>query len=260
MSSIQDMGAAAALTGEGGAMAREPDAQNVRFQTPVSGSDPEPGTQPGEVSAALRVQILSTEHWSLLATRSQTWSESFARAQMFLSVLSANVIALALVAQTSLLSTGFTAFALVLLPVVLFLGLATYVRLVAVNHDEHRWVRGMNRIRAGYLELAPELERYFVTSHHDDERGILATAGWRSGPTLFGYITTPAVVGVIDAVVAGVITFIGTAALGLQDRFAAALAVVVAVVWNLGLSLYTARASRREFESHPAISPSPEAR
>jgi hypothetical protein len=35
---------------------------------------------------------------------------------------------------------------------------------------------------------------------------------------------------------------------------------VVAVVSNLGLSLYAARASRREFESHPAISPSPEAR
>jgi hypothetical protein len=260
MSSIQDMGAAAALTGEGGAMAREPDAQNLRFQTPVSGSDPEPGTQPGEVSAALRVQILSTEHWSLLATRSQTWSESFARAQMFLSVLSANVIALALVAQTSLLSTGFTAFALVLLPVVLFLGLATYVRLVAVNHDEHRWVRGMNRIRAGYLELAPELERYFVTSHHDDERGILATAGWKSGPTLLGYVTTPAVVGVIDAVLAGVITFLGASALGLEDRLAAVLGVVVAVVSNLGLSLYAARASRREFERHPAISPSPEAR
>ena len=40
----------------------EPDAQNARLETPVSGADPEPGTQRGEVSAALRVQILSTEH------------------------------------------------------------------------------------------------------------------------------------------------------------------------------------------------------
>jgi hypothetical protein len=258
--SIQAMGVGAYPQRRARSDAMEPDAQNARLETPVSGADPEPGTQRGEVSAALRVQILSTEHWSLLATRSQTWSESFARAQMFLSVLSASVIALALVAQTSLFGAGFTAFALVLLPVVLFLGLATYVRLVSINHDEHRWVRGMNRIRAGYLELAPELERYFVTSHHDDERGILATAGWKSGPTLFGYVTTPAVVGVIDAVLAGVITFIGASALGLEDRLAAVLGVVVAVVSNLGLSLYAARASRREFESHPAISPSSEAR
>src|SRR5215207_5655795 len=250
------------LNGEGGAMhgarCAEPTVRDAGERS-RHGADPEPGTPRGEVSAALRVQILSTEHWSLLATRSQTWSESFARAQMFLSVLSASVIALALVAQASLFGAGFTAFALVLLPVVLFLGLATYVRLVSVNHDEHRWVRGMNRIRAGYLELAPELERYFVTSHHDDERGILATAGWKSGPTLFGYVTTPAVVGVVDAVLAGVIAFLGASALGLENRLAAVLGVVVAVVSNLGLSLYAVRASRRELESHPAISPSPEA-
>jgi hypothetical protein len=258
-SSIQAMGVGAYPQRRGRSDAMEPDAQNARLETPVSGADPEPGTQRGEVSAALLVQILSTEHWSLLATRSQSWSESFARAQMFLSVLSACVIALALVAQTSLFGAGFTAFALVLLPVVLFVGLATYVRLVSINHDEHRWVRGMNRIRAGYLELAPELERYFVTSHHDDERGILATAGWRSGPTLLGYVTTPAVVGVIDAVLVGVITFLGAAALGLENRLAAVLGVAVAVVSNLGLSLYAARASRREFERQPAISPSPEA-
>jgi hypothetical protein len=36
----------------------------------------------------------------------------------------------------------------------------------------------MNRIRAAYLELAPELERWFITSHHDDERGAMVTAGW----------------------------------------------------------------------------------
>src|SRR5829696_9362452 len=122
-------------------MTTEPGAHNQPFEAPATApSTGHEQGQPGATPAALQVQILSTEHWSLLATRSQTWSESFARAQMFLSVLSASVIALALVAQASLFGAGFTAFALVLLPVVLFLGLATYVRLVSVNHDEHRWV------------------------------------------------------------------------------------------------------------------------
>jgi len=89
---------------------------------------------------------------------------------MLLSVLAATVIALALVAQATGFGSGFTAFALVLLPVVLFLGLTTYIRLVAVNYDETRWVLGMNRNRTAYLELAPELERWFITSRHDDER------------------------------------------------------------------------------------------
>ena len=68
-------------------MTMEPGPQNQPVETPVVASTP----------AALRVQILATEHWSLLATRSQTWNESFARAQMFLSVVLGSVIALALV-------------------------------------------------------------------------------------------------------------------------------------------------------------------
>jgi hypothetical protein len=127
-------------------MTTEPGPQHQPFEAPEMASGTEQQeTPPGATPAALRVQILSTEHWSLLATRSQTWNESFARAQMFLSVLSASVIALALVAQATAFGSGFTAFALVLLPVVLFLGLTTYIRLVAINHDETRWVLGMNR-------------------------------------------------------------------------------------------------------------------
>jgi hypothetical protein len=198
-------------------MTTEPGAHNQPFEAPATApSTGHEQGQPGATPAALQVQILATEHWSLLATRSQTWNESFARAQMFLSVLAASVIALALVAEASSFGSGFTTFALILLPVVLFLGLTTYIRLVAINHDETRWVLGMNRIRAAYLELAPELERWFITSHHDDEKGAAATAGWMTFPTLFGYVTTPAAVGMVDAVIAGVITFLATRALGLQ--------------------------------------------
>ena len=175
---------------------------------------------------------------------------------MFLSALSASVIALALVAQATGFGSGFTAFALVLLPVVLF-GLTTYIRLVAINHDEI-WVLGMNRIRAAYLELAPELERWFITSHHDDERGAMVTAGWGTFPTLFGYVTTPAAVGVIDAVVAGVIVVLGTHAIGLQAPLAAALGVLTAGALNLALTAYSRWAYRRWREIYPPVSPTPD--
>ena len=55
-----------------------------------------------------RIAILSTEHWNLLATRSLSWSESFSRATMFLTVLSGAVVALALVAQATNFGDGFT--------------------------------------------------------------------------------------------------------------------------------------------------------
>ena len=45
---------------------------------------------------ALRIQILASEHWSLLATRNLSWNESFSRATMFLTVLTGAVVALAL--------------------------------------------------------------------------------------------------------------------------------------------------------------------
>jgi hypothetical protein len=80
----------------------------------------------GGASPAMRLQILSTEHWSLLASRSLAWNESFSRAGMFLSALSGAIVALALVAQASAFGQGFTLFALVILPAVLFVGVTTF--------------------------------------------------------------------------------------------------------------------------------------
>jgi hypothetical protein len=157
--------------------------------------------------AAMRLQILSTEHWSLLATRSLAWNETFSRAGMFLSTLSGAMVAIALVAQASSSGTGFVLFALAILPVVLFIGVATFVRLGSANYYDAMCIVGMNRIRAGYLELAPELERFFVMSAHDDPRGIAISMGvppgMRSG--IHAIAATPAVISTLDSVIAGVI-------------------------------------------------------
>src|SRR5213593_2264642 len=160
-------------------------------------------------SPSLRLQILSTEHWSLLASRSLAWNESFSRAGMFLTTLTGAIVALALVAQASAFGDGFTLFALVILPVVLFIGVATYIRLGTSNYHEGLCVVGMNRIRAAYLELAPDLERYFVMSAHDDLRGIGVTMGVPpgGGAMWIAHLLagTPTVVIVLNSVLAGVI-------------------------------------------------------
>jgi membrane protein implicated in regulation of membrane protease activity len=158
------------------------------------------------VGDAVRVQILATEHWSLLATRSMTWNEVFTRAGMFLTMLSAAVVALALVAQATNFGPNFRLFALLVLPVVLFVGIATHIRLDDARGDDLWHVIGMNRLRHAYLELAPDLEPYFVTSHHDDLAGIMQTYGpdARLRPSRF-LASTPAFVGVINGMVAGVL-------------------------------------------------------
>ena len=54
----------------------------------------------------LRMQILTTEHWSSLASRGLAWNESFSRAGMYLSTLSGAMVALGLVAGISALATS----------------------------------------------------------------------------------------------------------------------------------------------------------
>jgi hypothetical protein len=150
--------------------------------------------------------LLGSEHWSLLATRSMLWNESASRTSVFLNVLSASVVALALVADATGFDESFNAFALVLFPIVLFLGVTTYVRLVQINSEEVRAVAAMNRIRYAYLEIAPELERYFTASPHDDVPGIITT--YALGPPRMRrpwqqfVITTPTVVATIDSIIA----------------------------------------------------------
>ena len=121
------------------------------------------------------VAILANEHWSLLAARSLIWSEALSRATVFLTVLSASIIALALLADATGFGPHTTTLALVLLPVVLLLGIATYARQVQINTEEFRLVLAMNRLRHAYLQIEPGLEPYFTSGHHDDERGLLAS-------------------------------------------------------------------------------------
>ncbi|MET1232722.1 MAG: hypothetical protein ABWY52_07715 [Candidatus Limnocylindrales bacterium] len=186
----------------------------------------------GDVPPALRLQILTTEHWSLLSTRSLSWNEAFSRASMFLSVLTGAVVALALVAQVTSFEEGFVTFALLILPVVLFVGVATFMRLVAINHEDVGWVVGMNLLRRAYLSAAPELAPYFITGSSDDEKGIMTTMGARPGPGSFAHelVTTPGVIAVVDAVVAGAIGGIVILRVGMSELIAIGLAVVISIV------------------------------
>lgn len=123
------------------------------------------------------LQILSTEHWSLLAGRSLAYNEAFSRAGMFLTFLSATLIVIGFVIGSQGLSPGVVPVAATLLLADLYIGAATVGRLIDANSEELHAVRGMNRIRHAYREMVPGLEPYFVSGFHDDARGVLATYG-----------------------------------------------------------------------------------
>jgi hypothetical protein len=115
----------------------------------------------------------------------------------------------------------------VLLPVVLFVGVGTLLRLGSANYHDAICVTGMNRIRGAYLEIAPELRPYFVMSPNDDAAGINLTMAQPPHLGVWTYIVgaTPFLVTVLNAVIAAAILAI--VALRLQAATAVVLALAV---------------------------------
>jgi hypothetical protein len=128
-----------------------------------------------EVSPSIRAQLLATEHWSLLASRSTTQNELLVRIAIFLTLVSASVVSLALVGDGTEFDGRFDVFAIVLFSILLLVGTLTLLRVFNGSVEDAAYVIGMNRLRAGYAELDPGIDRYFVTSTHDDDRGVSKT-------------------------------------------------------------------------------------
>jgi hypothetical protein len=140
--------------------------------------------------------------------------------------------------------------ALGLLPVVLLIGLATFLRLVEIGNEDMRLVLAMNRVRHGYLTIAPGLAPYFSTGHHDDQQGLMASllvAGPHDlHPWAHFLVTAPTLVATVDAAIAAAIVVV---VLLLQTTAAPPVAVVAAgavaflVVWG-ALFAVNARTAR----------------
>jgi hypothetical protein len=223
---------------------RAPDAAGSAAAVPATGASDGPL---GPHAAA----ILATEHWSLLSARSLIWNEAMSRATVFLTVLSASIIALALLADATGFGSQTRTLALVLLPMVFLVGIATYARLVQINTEEFQLVLAMNRLRHGYLQLEPSLGRYFTTGHHDDERGLIATY-MLDGPSrrwllVHFLVNTPMIVATVDAALAAAVVVL-LLQVGDAPRAAEVAGGIVAfvVVWGvlLRLQLHTLRPLR----------------
>ncbi len=215
-----------------------------------------------DVPVSVRMQILSTEHWSLLATRSLAWNETFTRASMFMSALSFSVVALALVGQASGFGSDFRIFALIVLPVVLFLGIATALRMDSSNYNDLLCIIGMNRIRAAYLEVAPDMRRFFIMGSTDDYAGIVKTMGGIPTRSVAADIlsASPVVVGILNAVVVAAIVGLACIQLGVSEgwaMFASSLAFLATVAILAFLTAKTLNDIQKDYQ--PLFPGTPEA-
>ena len=178
------------------------------------------------------LQILSTEHWSLLTARSLVYNEAFARGGMFLAFLSATLLVLGLISTASGFSDGFFVVAALILALDLFVGLATLGRINGASEEDIRYLQGMNRLRNAYHEIVPGLEDYFITSKYDDFDSVVGFYGpGTETPSalprlLHGLTTMPALISVIcsalGAVLSGIVLLLAVGDAGLAAAAATA--------------------------------------
>jgi hypothetical protein len=187
------------------------------------------------------LQILSTEHWSLLSSRALIWNESFARAGLFLSLLSASVVALSLIGTES---ADFLTFALILLPVTLFIGVATFFRLDDANREEVLWMGAMNRIRHAYVTMVPAVAERLVAGFTDDPMGVGRSYGLTGDvryTILHFFVTMPGMIAVVDAVIAAVIAGAALSKMSFEGMGVGAAAVLVGLATAVLLGLRSQR-------------------
>jgi len=141
--------------------------------------------------------------------------------------------------------------ALLLLPVVFFVGSSTFVRLNEINEEDLTWVKGMNRLRRAYLEIDPGIEPYLITGWTEDVVGVLRTFGAPGGSgiqrpsiranVMHAFVTTPVMILIVNCVVAAVLVGLVVAQFGMSTELAAVAAVGAFVVTFAAFSAYGAR-------------------
>lgn len=145
------------------------------------------------------LQALTTEHFVLQGARALSASEIAARVSTYLTALSGALIALALVAQASHFGDQFYVFALVILPVVFFLGASAFGRILQNAVEFILYQREMARIRAYYREIDPARADLF---REPADEVVLAELGifrlrWQQ------FLSLATLVAVVEGVVGG---------------------------------------------------------
>lgn len=185
-------------------------------------SQPSPEPAP----PAVRAQILATEHWGLLAVRSQTWSEVIGRITSQLMFTSASLLFLALAGQAMSYSSTFRLLAIVMGLSLLVSGTLTSFRVHNASQEDYMFIKGMNRLRAAYVDIDPTLTPYFITGLTDDEAGIYQTYGMGATRRSVSQVLASAAMFIIvvnTLVAAGVTAFVLWPAGGLAAALGAAL-------------------------------------
>jgi hypothetical protein len=144
----------------------------------------------------------TTEHFTLQTARSTTVAEAGNRATSYLAALSSTLIALAFIGNMSGLSAVFFLFCSLLLPVLTFIGIVSFARLVQSTNEDIALAGRIARLRSFYVELVPELEPYLDIGRRGSVPGSLSEE--REEPSKRQlFLTVAGMIAVVNSVVIG---------------------------------------------------------
>lgn len=207
---------------------------------------------------SVRAQLLATEHWSLLASRSTAQSEVLSRIAILLTLVSAGLVSLALVGQATGFSDAFIAFAIGVLAFIDLVGVLTQIRVVNIGMEDLMYVMAMNRLRGAYVELDPGLARMLLASPHDDLAGVQQTYYFFSPKRNFSQFfgSTMAFIIIINSALLGLLTAAVVMVFTASTAVAVSLGLAVGVAYLVGNSWAGNRKFRAALANYSAEYPS----
>jgi hypothetical protein len=120
---------------------------------------------------------------------------------MFPGAVSGGLVALGLIATAAGVRTAFCAFALILLPTLALMGLATFNRVLEPGIEDFGYASRIARLRGYYFQYAPELAGYLLSVPPAERLRMQGIGGGRGQK----FLTVAAMVGLVTAVFAALI-------------------------------------------------------
>jgi len=205
----------------------------------------------------LRASILSTEHWGLLAARGTAQSEVLSRISMFLTLVSAGLVSLALLGQLTQFKDPFALLAVGVLAFITLVGVLTQVRVLHVGEEDLMYVLAMNRMRGAYLTLDHGVSPYLMASANDDESGAARTYFFLGRRSPVGQVLGSTMMFIV--IINGALVGLLVAGIGVATSAPAALTIVLGVLAGVGyvalpLALL-ARSSYRFWNGYEPLNP-----
>ena len=118
---------------------------------------------------------------------------------MFIGAVSGGLVALGLIATAAGVNTAFYSFALILVPTLAFVGLATFNRVLESGIEDLGYASRIARLRGYYFQYAPELAGHLLSVPPAERLRMHGIGGGRGQK----FLTISAMAGLVTAVLAG---------------------------------------------------------